>query len=400
MGILAAALIVPAAALAGTFSWDLPANFTATPPGANPDHDNYGARPWSYEYGPSALLPATSPNPSTFKRLSTPPSGGTGWTDPNAPGAQIAVDSGGQLVMSASATRPVAVAWTSPFSSSRAVTVSYTVTSNSCPPPVLVDQFGGLLPATSVVPGGGTIYLVVSPPTIPLGGCSSAITSLHIVASTPAPTVTLANPAADAVITGGQPTFSGAASSGFGASPTVAVAVYPGMAASGTPAQRITIRRSGTTYSGAPTPALGDGTYTARAEQDDLAGGRGFSAAHTFTIRNVRTQVRGPVKIGPRVTISKSGRVTVPVKCLAKGFRVCAGDVLILTRHKFRPRPGGPAGRIRVLFAYVSIPAGRTASIKRSMPRDLAAFLRRRKFVALRLGSTLMAAGRASVAGG
>ena len=54
-GVMLAGLCLPAAALAGTYSWDLPANFTATSPGANPDHDAYGAAPWSYLEGPAAL---------------------------------------------------------------------------------------------------------------------------------------------------------------------------------------------------------------------------------------------------------------------------------------------------------------------------------------------------------
>ena len=40
-----AALWLPPAALAGTYTWSMPGDFTVT--GANPDHDHYGATPWT-----------------------------------------------------------------------------------------------------------------------------------------------------------------------------------------------------------------------------------------------------------------------------------------------------------------------------------------------------------------
>ncbi len=41
---------------AGTFTWSQPSDFIATSPGANPDHDTYGAKPWSYVEGPGGPL--------------------------------------------------------------------------------------------------------------------------------------------------------------------------------------------------------------------------------------------------------------------------------------------------------------------------------------------------------
>ena len=65
LGALAALVLsVPSSALAGTYTWNLASDFTATPPGANPDHDPYGANPWTY-------LQGTTSNPSSFTSLTT-----------------------------------------------------------------------------------------------------------------------------------------------------------------------------------------------------------------------------------------------------------------------------------------------------------------------------------------
>ena len=51
MATLVASLCLPAVAAAGTFTWNMPADFTATGTGSNPDHDRYGAQPWTYAEG-------------------------------------------------------------------------------------------------------------------------------------------------------------------------------------------------------------------------------------------------------------------------------------------------------------------------------------------------------------
>ena len=59
------ALAVPPSAFAGTYTWNLANDFTATPPGANPDNDQYGGTPWSYEESATG-----STDPSTFSPAS------------------------------------------------------------------------------------------------------------------------------------------------------------------------------------------------------------------------------------------------------------------------------------------------------------------------------------------
>jgi hypothetical protein len=85
----------------------------------------------------------------------------------------------------------------------------------------------------------------------------------------------------------GQPTFSGAASTSYGALGSVAVRIYSGAQAIGSPVETLTPGVSRGAYSASTNPPLVNGTYTAQAEQDDLAGGQGLSSPVTFTVRNV-----------------------------------------------------------------------------------------------------------------
>jgi hypothetical protein len=619
---LFAGLCLPAGALAGTYSWDLPANFTATAPGANPDHDAYGATPWSYVDATVPLIGAPSFNRLPTFRSSTR-GGLAGWsTDASTSEELIAANPSnttltdtvdnfppGQLVMTPGLGRQVAVAWTSPLPHSAAVSVTGSVSSadpNGCTTRFtwnLTDQTGaslasggssGPVSASPTVAPGATIYFSVRPSLVHNLECDTALVALHITATdNTAPSVTLASPANGALISGGQPTFSGSASTGFGTSPTVTVRIYSGASATGTPVQTITTTRSAAGgYSLGPNASLADGQYTAQAEQDDLSNppDRGFSAPTTFLIHNAAptitldslgsrplttttptftgqasssagtvalevypgagtsgTPVRfssGPadsrghfsIKISPglpdgqytvvaaqagsggtglsravtfrikvhppaltlaapaagssvsgpkpqfsgaagaalgdssivtvnlyagasvkgrrlgtmrvathgsqwsgvfpfrlglgrytaradqtddaghrtfsashtflvvsgptvigSVTVSRSGVASVPITCLAPTGRVCAGNVLILTVRSFRPVLGGPAGPVRVLFAYVSIPAGKTGLIRRPMRTDVARSLRRVKSVQLRVSTSLTSVPRSSV---
>ena len=77
------------------------------------------------------------------------------------------------------------------------------------------------------------------------------------------------------------PTVSGAAGTLEGDSATVTLKVYSG----GTVVRTLTATRSGAgAWSVDVSPALADGTYSARAEQNDLAGNTGYSATVAFTV--------------------------------------------------------------------------------------------------------------------
>ena len=101
---------------------------------------------------------------------------------------------------------------------------------------------------------------------------------------TTAPVVTLTAPVNGSSTNAATPTFSGAAGTATGDSTTVTVKVYSGSAASGTPVQTRTATVSAGSWSVSASPALAEGTYTARAQQSDAAGNVGTSAANTFIV--------------------------------------------------------------------------------------------------------------------
>ncbi|HEY5144798.1 MAG TPA: Ig-like domain-containing protein, partial [Solirubrobacteraceae bacterium] len=97
----------------------------------------------------------------------------------------------------------------------------------------------------------------------------------------PAPTITA--PAAGATVAGGA-TISGAAGNATGDAATLTVNVYAGGTATGAPVRTLTATRSGATWSVPIAPALGSGTFTARASQGDDVGHTGLSNTRTFVI--------------------------------------------------------------------------------------------------------------------
>jgi hypothetical protein len=68
--------------------------------------------------------------------------------------------------------------------------------------------------------------------------------------------------------------------------------------------------------------------------------------------------------------------VSVPISCLAPQGTTCAGDILIVTQSKFQPTAGGPLGRLRLLFAFVKIPAGKTVVVSAKVSGAVARILR------------------------
>jgi hypothetical protein len=313
------ALALPASALAGTYTWNLASDFTATAPGANPDHDQYGAAPWSYVDG-------STDAPSTFSALShfaasSGPGTLSAWSDPTTnalvginPGATFS--SGGDVFPAGQiAVEPgsgsAAVGWTSPFSQDESVSIQGSISADTAstvcnfPDWNVEDQNGNSLasgtnlgtiaiPSVSVPPGGSIFVAVTASPLL---SCDATGLSLQITANGTPPAVTLTQPPPGSSSTVAGPTFSGAAASGFGASSQVTLRVYSGSAVSGAPVQTVAVPRSGATWSAFLPSPLAFGTYTAQAEQDDIANPAdvGFSAPVTFSV--------GP----PSVTVSPFG---------------------------------------------------------------------------------------------
>ncbi len=371
--VLAASFALPAVASAGTFTWSQPSAFTSTPPGANPDHDSYGATPWSYVEGPAASLFPLPPSltPSTVSKLSTFSTGVAGglagWTDSsdhnafvarNKTSATVATVPAGGFAMNPAADHVVAVAWTSPLPHSASVTITGSITAegncarwslNQGATPLQAGSGSGSISRTATVAPGKTIYLVVGYAGTQLGytsTCATSVVALKIATSqTTAPAITLRSPGQGALISGGQPVFSGTAATGFGTATRVTVRVYPGGATTGSPAQTLSATRGPQgAYSVNPSSPLPDGQYTAQAEQDDLASppDRGFSAKHTFVVHNAP----------PTITLNSPGRrpLLTATPTLTGTASVQAGDSASVTVLVY-PGPNSGSMPIRTLHA-------------------------------------------------
>lgn len=309
--VVSAVLLAPASALAGTYSWSLPGDFTTASGGSNPEH-GYGQPSWTYEADGSRM--------SNF--------GGSSWSD--ASGDSISV-SGGSVTMQAMVGHTVTIAWANPFATSQSVTISSTFSGNSlCILPGGVSQPNG----TTTLSPGETVSVTLNGTT-----CSSASGTISIVANTP--TVTLTSPANGATYGSGEPVFSGRASTAFDASNNVTVRIYKGASPSGTPVQTLNANiGGGGSYSATPGP-LTNGQYTAQAEQDDPAGQANFSAPVTFTLQNA----------GPLLTLDRPpanswvGRADLRFSGHAGD---AAGDSRIVNVYLYRGRhaSGRPLGKV------------------------------------------------------
>ena len=265
------ALLAPSSALAGTFSWTLPNDFTTTPPGANPEQ-KYGAMSWSYAASGGSLSFSSNADGS----------GHPGWHD--SVGDSIA-DTGSGLSLNASASLmggdSVTVSWTNPFPSSQTVTVTDTIKAGACL---------GVGSGVTQTPAGSSVTLAPGKSvSVTLSGGTGATSctaagGIQITASTPGPTVTLESPGAAPLHTATLQ-LTGTASTGFSDSNQVAVAIYSGTDTSSSPIRQLTstVDAAGG-FSVQVSPALADGQYTAVASQASSIG-TGQSPAVTFRIK-------------------------------------------------------------------------------------------------------------------
>jgi peptidoglycan/xylan/chitin deacetylase (PgdA/CDA1 family) len=149
------------------------------------------------------------------------------------------------------------------------------------------------LNVTSLVSSNSTKSFALTGTAVPAAGLASRESGnqpqlVVNVNDTAAPAVTLTTPGANAR-TGALPRFAGKAGNAPGDSPTVTVKVYAGSTPTGDVLREVPATRSGTNWSvtmpeGSDLP---NGTYTARAEQQDAAGNTGFSSPRIFRVIQV-----------------------------------------------------------------------------------------------------------------
>jgi hypothetical protein len=203
------------------------------------------------------------------------------------------------------------------------------------------------------------------------------------------PAVTLDGAASGSRVTQSTLVFSGTAGTQLGDSSHVEVILYAGRSVRGRQIGTLSVTARHGRWS-APWPRrLALGRYTVRANQSDDAGHAGLSTAHSFLI------VPASGVIGSPVSLSHRGVASVPITCAALAGKPCTSVVLVLTVATFRAVPGGPAGPLRVIFAYVSIPAGRTLVVRQAVASNVLGMLRRAGTVKVRVAAPLSQSGGA-----
>ena len=146
---------------------------------------------------------------------------------------------------------------------------------------IATSRSGAAWTATAAALADGT-YTAEASQSDDAGNTGTSVAHTFSV-DTAAPAVTLTDPADGATTNDTTPALSGAAGATAGDGSIVTVRVYAGSTATGTPVETLSTDRTGATWT-ATAATLSDGTYTARATQNDAAGNTGTSAAHTFTI--------------------------------------------------------------------------------------------------------------------
>ncbi len=147
------------------------------------------------------------------------------------------------------------------------------------------------------------------------GAAGTSAPSTFTVDTTP-PVITLTAPTGGAVLAQNEPTLSGAAGTAPGDLPAIAVAIYAGTSATGTPLQTLSTTASGGAWSAQPSSTLPDGVYTAQAKQSDQASNTGISTPVSVTIDTT----------APTVTLSTpANNATVSATPLFSGTAGSAG---------------------------------------------------------------------------
>jgi len=116
-------------------------------------------------------------------------------------------------------------------------------------------------------------------------GNESAVVSSGWTVDTTAPLVSLTLPADGDTVASSTPTFSGSASTAAGDASAVTVRIYRGATTAGLLLQTLSApRQLDGSYLVGASSALGNGTYTAQAQQSDAAGNLGLSLPNTFRV--------------------------------------------------------------------------------------------------------------------
>jgi hypothetical protein len=202
------------------------------------------------------------------------------------------------------------------------------------------------------------------------------------------PALTVTYPSGGGAVNRSRVSFAGQAGDALGDSSTITIALYRGAKVRGNAVGKRNVQATGASWSLGWSHKLRNGIYTVRATQTDDAG-HSTRVTHTFLV------VPGPTTIGSPLSLTSSGEAAIPIGCVASSG-TCNGTVLVVTSRSFRTTPGGPVGPLRVLFAYVQIPAGKMQTIRGAVAGPVAGVLRRNRGAELKVTASLSRTGTVS----
>ncbi len=218
----------------------------------------------------------------------------------------------------------VTLTWTSPFASSKRITVSGSVIEPNAGQVLCDGTTWSLVSGSTTIDNGGVPTIGSQQVTVPVGGtvvlkvtdnstlglnysttCDQTNVDLSLSVAGIAPSVSVTSPADGASVSGEA--FAGKASTGFGDGSQITVRVCRGTdsscpASSAAQSMTATVGSDGS-WSVTPASQLANGSYTVQAEQDDVVGDSGLSPARVFKL-----SVPAPSK----VTLNALGSTPVP----------------------------------------------------------------------------------------
>ncbi len=184
---------------------------------------------------------------------------------------------------------------------------------------VAVTQKEGVWKAELAQPLSDGTYTAQAEQSDKAGNTTKSLTSVFTIDTT-APAVSLT--ALAPLTNDSTPSFSGSAGVASGDDTSVTLKIYSGASPSGSPVRTVSVTPVGATWNLSLAEALGQGTYTAQAEQSDEAGNTGRSLPSTFTVDTT----------SPAATLTPVGeRTNNPEPSFSGNAGVAPGDLASVT---------------------------------------------------------------------
>jgi subtilisin-like proprotein convertase family protein len=160
-------------------------------------------------------------------------------------------------------------------------------------PPLTSSGSGATWSVTAATLPNGT-YTIEASQFDSLGHSGSDTATFTLEADVQPPAVTISSPAPGSETSDTTPAIAGSAGTAATDEANVTVRIFGGAGTAGPVVQTLTVPRDGSGAWATDAAPLAEGTYTVQAEQRDLAGNLGMSAATTFTVSVPDSSTSGP----------------------------------------------------------------------------------------------------------